>query len=190
MKTGTAVRVSMTAIHADDKASAACGRSGSDESERRHLAAGAAGRSPRRDPPRARVPAAAVGLLALGAVLMPAAGAAQDPLIPAGFQGAWSTQLEYCGQDSDGNYTIGRDSIDAWEVSWDGIRILSRTKDLLRLRATHREYESADPVKLTLRRTGADAISFQECDGEHCWQVELRRCPGSKEQSSPGNAQG
>lgn len=185
MKTGTAVRVSMTAIHADDKTGAAGGRSGSDGSELRHLGADvayAAGRSPRRDPPRARVPAAVVGLLALGAMLMPAAGAAQGPRIPAGFQGAWSTQLEYCGKDSDGNYTIHPDSIDAWEVSWDGIRILSRTKDLLRLRATHREYENTFPVKLTLTRTGADAITVQECHGEYCWQVELRRCPDPKEQ--------
>ena len=117
-------------------------------------------------------------LLALGSFLAATEAMAHESQIPKAFQGAWSTQLKYCGNASDGNYFISSGFIEAWEVSWNIVQVSSKAKDVLSIQATHREYDDNSPVKLTIKRSGQNTINFQECDREYCWQVDLHRCAG------------
>ncbi|MGN6151800.1 MAG: hypothetical protein ACTHOH_07295 [Lysobacteraceae bacterium] len=105
--------------------------------------------------------------------------------MPADLHGAWSTRLEYCGQDSDGNYFLSERRIDAWEVAWQELRLRSASGKAIRLSARHVEYEDETPVALRIERTSADTISFEECTGASCWNVALQRCP--KTDDRPGS---
>jgi hypothetical protein len=101
------------------------------------------------------------------------------PKIPEAFHGAWSTQIESCGKDSDGNYFIGANTIEAWEVSWDIVQLTTKARGELSIRATHKEYENNVPVIIALKKSDKDRVRFEECDIQHksCWQIDLRRCP-------------
>jgi hypothetical protein len=105
---------------------------------------------------------------------------ARAPTIPHAYQGAWSTSLEFCGNDSDGNYFIQPSTLDAWEVSWHIVQLSTGSKNVLIIQAIHEEYENTFPVRLTINRLDPDSIQFEECTfkpTKHCWRVKLLRCP-------------
>ena len=99
------------------------------------------------------------------------------PSVPPAYQGAWSVQVESCGKDSDENYFIGSQDIQAWEVSWTVSRTTSGPAGALRIVAAHREYEAEFPVMITITQRSSDEQVFEECRQGDCWQVTLKRCP-------------
>jgi hypothetical protein len=102
---------------------------------------------------------------------------AHAAVIPEFYQGAWSTHLEYCGNDSDGNFFIGKNDIAAWEVSWDVHQITQQTDARLVIDTVHQEYENQFPVKLSLRKIDKNHIIIEECDKSYCWKADVFRCP-------------
>jgi hypothetical protein len=97
-------------------------------------------------------------------------------VIPANLHGAWSTQLEYCGKDSDSNYFIAGGKIIGWEVTWNDLRVRQRRASSLELAAKHVEYADSTAVVLTIMHYSQNFILFQECEGRYCWKVNLKRC--------------
>ena len=101
-------------------------------------------------------------------------------VIPPELHGAWSTQLEYCGRDSDGNYFFAAHQIDAWEVTWQELKLRSRQGSTIKLSAMHTEYETRATVAITIKIITPQHITFEECEGTYCWRVSLRKCPKAK----------
>lgn len=99
------------------------------------------------------------------------------PSVPPAYQGAWSVQVESCGKDSDQNYFIGPEGIQAWEVSWTISRATPGPAGALRIDAMHREHEAEFPVVITITQRSSDEQVFAECHRGDCWQVTLKRCP-------------
>lgn len=98
--------------------------------------------------------------------------------IPKAFRGDWSTRLEYCGKDSDGNYTIGSAGIQAWEVSWTISEVSTGRRNRLRMMAIHQEYGVDTRAAITINPLSPGSIVFQECIEGYCWEVTLQKCPG------------
>lgn len=121
-----------------------------------------------------------VALCALSAMFVAAVASADNVQVPAFYQGAWSTNLEYCGKDSDGNYFISPKVISGWEVSWEINEIVSKSVSEIIISSAHSEYENTFPVIVNIKRVYGDVINFQECEEGHCWQFDLHRCPEEK----------
>jgi hypothetical protein len=110
---------------------------------------------------------------------IPQASALQ-PQIPPFFHGAWSRDMRSCGHDSDGNYFISSNKILAWEVSWDVVKLIGKASHSIRLKAIDREYDPTIFNEIIIKKKGQSVINFQACEEGHCWQVDLRRCPISR----------
>ena len=104
-------------------------------------------------------------------------GSSASSVIPPELHGAWSTQLEHCGRDSEGNYFFAAHEIDAWEVTWEELKIRSRQGSTIKLIAMHTEYEMRAAVAITIKIIAPQRISFEECTGVYCWRISLRKCP-------------
>ena len=107
---------------------------------------------------------------------------AAPAVIPPKLHGAWSTQLEYCGRDSDGNYFFGADEIGAWEVHWEELKLRSRQGSAIELIAMEIGHESRVAVVIRIKMIAPKRISFEVCEGTGCWRESLRKCPKEKPQ--------
>jgi hypothetical protein len=124
----------------------------------------------------------AKAVLILLAVAYSVSVSAASSVVPSKLHGFWSTKLEYCGRDSDGNYFFGADEIGAWEVHWEELKLRSRQGSSINLSAMEIGHESRVAVAIRIKIIAPKRISFEVCEGTYCWRESLRKCPKEKPQ--------
>ena len=103
---------------------------------------------------------------------------ADSKVIPSIYQGDWSGNLEYCGRDSDQNWSIKESIINAWEMHYEIKNVISFEEKKMIIDVIHKEYEYEEHTKINLLLEAKDVLRVENiCGKEICWRTKLYRCP-------------